>query len=78
MYAVSSAFTGGERFTTITPDDHGGYVYIATFMAMTYSTLTFITRCLVKRRMFGLDDWAVVVAQVHFTIQELYHAKEPF
>ncbi|KAF2817342.1 uncharacterized protein BDZ99DRAFT_431394 [Mytilinidion resinicola] len=61
-----STVSTSERFSTITPNDHGGYVYIATLMAMTYSTLAFIARCLVKRRMFGVDDWAVVVAQTLF------------
>ncbi|KAF2502798.1 hypothetical protein BU16DRAFT_19157 [Lophium mytilinum] len=62
---MSTVFAG-ERFSTITPDDHGGYVYIATLMAMTYSSLAFITRCFVKKRMFGAEDWAVAVAQILF------------
>ena len=59
-----AAVPAGDRFSTITPDDHGGLIYIATFMAFTYSSVTFVTRCFIKWNIFGMDDWAMVVAQV--------------
>ncbi|PSN71293.1 hypothetical protein BS50DRAFT_546564 [Corynespora cassiicola Philippines] len=59
----------GYRFATITPEDHRGVIYIATFLAFTYYNLTFLTRCFIKWHMFGLDDWAVVVAQIISIIQ---------
>ncbi len=54
----------GDRWATITPDDHRGIVYIVAFLACTYSTLTFLTRCFIKWHVFGLDDAAMAIAQV--------------
>ena len=56
----------GYRSATVTQEDHRGVIYIATFLAFTYYNLTFLTRCFIKWHMFGLEDWAVVVAQVGF------------
>ncbi|KAF2838844.1 hypothetical protein M501DRAFT_935163 [Patellaria atrata CBS 101060] len=54
----------GDRFATITSDDHGGIVWITSLLFMTYTLLTFATRCFIKWHMFGVDDWAMVAAQV--------------
>jgi len=62
--SVMAAVPAGDRFSTVTPDDHGGLIYIATFMAFTYSSVTFLTRCFIKWNLFGMDDWAMVAAQV--------------
>lgn len=64
-----AAVPAGDRFSTITPDDHGGLIYIATFMAFTYSSITFLTRCFIKWNIFGMDDWAMVAAQVFAGLQ---------
>lgn len=61
--------TAGNRFSTVTPDDHGGLIYIATFMAFTYSSVTFLTRCFIKWKIFGMDDWAIAAAQVFAGLQ---------
>ncbi|KAJ9669586.1 hypothetical protein H2201_000453 [Coniosporium apollinis] len=54
----------GERFSTITPDDHGGIIYITVFLALTYSILTLGARVGIKWNMLGDDDWAMGAAQV--------------
>ena len=63
----------GHRFSTVTPDDHGGLIYIAVFLALTYSSLTFLTRCYIKFRIFGLDDCAMLAAQVKDVLSEYSH-----
>lgn len=57
----------GERFSTITPDDHGGIIYITVFLALTYSILTLGARLGIKWNMLGDDDWAMGAAQVRCT-----------
>lgn len=54
----------GYRWARITPDDHSGTLYIVTFLGFTYSSLTFLTRLLIKWHMLGLDDLAMLAAQV--------------
>jgi hypothetical protein len=54
----------GYRWARITPDDHSGILYIITFLGFTYTSMTFLTRLLIKWRMLGLDDVAMLVAQV--------------
>ncbi|OCK81367.1 hypothetical protein K432DRAFT_450183 [Lepidopterella palustris CBS 459.81] len=61
---MSLPASGGDRFSTITPDDHGGLIYIATLMSLTYSLITFVARCFIKWKLFGVDDWAMAAAQV--------------
>ncbi|KAJ9633682.1 hypothetical protein H2201_008953 [Coniosporium apollinis] len=53
----------GERFSTITPDDHGGIIYITVLLALAYSILTLVARIGIKWSILGVDDWALVVAQ---------------
>lgn len=52
------------RWAVVTANDRAGVLYIITFLGFTYSGLTFITRGFIKWRVFGLDDAAIVVAQV--------------
>ncbi|KAF2472815.1 uncharacterized protein BDR25DRAFT_366028 [Lindgomyces ingoldianus] len=59
----------GYRFSTVTPDDHGGLIYIAAFLSFIYSSITFIARCFIKWRVFGFDDWAMMVAQIITVVQ---------
>ncbi|KAH7128600.1 hypothetical protein B0J11DRAFT_274837 [Dendryphion nanum] len=54
----------GHPFSTVTSDDHGGLIYIAVFLALTYSNITFFTRCYIKMNIFGFDDYAMLAAQV--------------
>ncbi|KAF2659603.1 hypothetical protein K491DRAFT_651059 [Lophiostoma macrostomum CBS 122681] len=61
--------TGGHRWSNITADDHSGIVYITAFVTFTYTNLAFLTRCCLKWRVFGLDDWTMCITQAAFTAQ---------
>lgn len=52
------------RWARITDDDQSGVLYIVTFLSFIYTSLTFLTRIFIKWRMLGLDDAAVLLAQV--------------
>ena len=54
----------GNRFTTITPDDYGGVVWIASILCAIYTFATVLLRFWVKRRNVGLDDWFSATATV--------------
>jgi hypothetical protein len=66
-----------QRFSTVTPDDHGAYIYIAAFLTVTYCSGTFIARCFIKRKVFGIDDWAACIGQASTPPQgaSAYHAQ---
>ncbi|KAF2713193.1 hypothetical protein K504DRAFT_530228 [Pleomassaria siparia CBS 279.74] len=66
---MSELIVSKYQFATVTSDDHGGIIYITAFLTFTYSALTFITRCAIKWRVFGLDDWATCVAQAISVVQ---------
>ncbi|KAM5469157.1 hypothetical protein MauCBS54593_004509 [Microsporum audouinii] len=55
-------FTGGDRFTTITPDDHGGILWVASIICAIYVFLSMGLRAYVKREFYGLDDLVALVA----------------
>lgn len=57
-------FLGGDRFATITPNDHGGVVWVASILCAIFSLSTFFLRCYTKRKYFGLDDWLAAAATV--------------
>ncbi|KAH7385411.1 hypothetical protein DE146DRAFT_621468 [Phaeosphaeria sp. MPI-PUGE-AT-0046c] len=59
----------GHRWATITPDDRSGVLYIIAFLSFTYSSITFLTRCFIKRHMLGIDDAANALAQVANLVQ---------
>lgn len=61
---MSATGEDGHRWANITPDDHSGTLYIVTFLGFTYTSLTFLTRVIVKWHVLGLDDVAMLVAQV--------------
>lgn len=61
MSAISQE---GHRWARITADDHSGTLYIVTFLGFTYTSLTFFARILIKWQLLGLDDAAMLVAQV--------------
>ncbi|CAI9634084.1 unnamed protein product [Alternaria burnsii] len=66
---MSAAVQDGYRWARITPDDHSGILYIVTFLAFTYTSLTFFTRIFIRWRMLGLDDAAMLIAQITNVIQ---------
>lgn len=53
-----------HRWAHVTPNDHSGALYIITFVGFTYGGLTFLTRLMIKWHVLGLDDLAMLVAQV--------------
>lgn len=61
---MSEHTEAGHRWATVTPGDRSGILYIITFLSFTYSSITFLTRCLIKRHMLGIDDVANTLAQV--------------
>ncbi|KAF3480394.1 uncharacterized protein GIQ15_05741 [Arthroderma uncinatum] len=57
-------FTGGDRFATITPDDHGGILWVASTVCAIYVLLCLGLRMYVKREFYGLDDLLALLATV--------------
>lgn len=53
-----------DRFSPISPDDHAGYLWIATLLAAIYSLLSILVRAYVKRDCLGADDWICAAATV--------------
>ena len=62
---------GGYRWAVNTSDDRSGTLYIFTFLGFTYSSFTFLTRLYIKWHMLGLDDAAMLAAQV-LTLKSIY------
>lgn len=58
----------GQRWATVTPDDKSAIIYIATFLAFTYSSLTLLVRCGIKWRIIGYDDWVILLAKVWLSL----------
>lgn len=52
------------RWADITDGDQSGVLYIVTFLSFTYTSLTFLARIFIKWRVLGLDDAAMLLAQV--------------
>lgn len=63
-------FTGGDRFTTITPDDHGGILWVASIICAIYVFLSMGLRAYVKREFYGLDDLVALVATVRLPFSQ--------
>ena len=57
------------RWADITDDDQSGVLYIVTFLSFTYTSLTFLARIFIKWRVLGLDDAAMLLAQVANLVQ---------
>ncbi|KAJ9644849.1 hypothetical protein H2204_001311 [Knufia peltigerae] len=53
-----------SRFSPITPDDHGGSVWIAASLCLIYSVITFGLRAHLRRKTHGLDDYLAFAATV--------------
>lgn len=57
------------RWADITDGDQSGVLYIVTFLSFTYTSLTFLARIFIKWRVLGLDDAAMLLAQVANLVQ---------
>lgn len=53
-----------NRFSPITPDDQAGSVWITALLCLIYSVLVLIVRVILRRKVFGPDDWLVGGATV--------------
>lgn len=61
---MSDSLHTGYRWSNITPEDHSGILYIVTFLGFIYTSFAFFTRVVIKWRILGLDDGAMLIAQV--------------
>lgn len=56
--------TQGNRFAGYTPDNHSAGLWICSILGLIYTTLTFGIRFFIKRSVFGIDDWTILVGTV--------------
>ncbi|OCL13909.1 hypothetical protein AOQ84DRAFT_385085 [Glonium stellatum] len=54
----------GNRFATVTPDDHSAWIWLATLLALAHSLCFLAFRALVKRGRFVIDDGILVAGYV--------------
>lgn len=57
----------GDRFSPISSDDHAGYIWIVSTVALAYSLMATIVRVFIKARLFGTDDYLLVASTVSAT-----------
>lgn len=55
---------GENRFSEYTDQNHSAIVWIWALLTLTYMTIVFILRCLIKRKKYSLDDLLVAFATV--------------
>lgn len=58
------AVSTGNRFSTLTPDDHGGIIWTFALYSTVCSFLALGVRCYIKHNNFGKDDMLCVIATV--------------
>lgn len=56
--------SSGNRFSTLTPDDHGGIIWTVSLIGAVYSFLMLGARFYIKRNNIGIDDVFCVTATV--------------
>lgn len=61
---MSHLATAGDRWTIVTPTDRSGVLYIVMVLGFIYTNLVLVTRVVIKWRILGLDDGAMLIAQV--------------
>jgi hypothetical protein len=54
----------GNRFSPVTPDDQAGSVWITSLLCLIYSVIVLVVRVILRRKVFGTDDWLVAGATV--------------
>lgn len=64
MMDTSPLLDDSRRFSPIHPDDHAGYVWIATLVGLVYSLLAAGGRARVKWGMYAVDDYLAGIATV--------------
>jgi hypothetical protein len=64
-YSIMSYLAAaGNRWTIVAPTDRSGILYIVLVLGFIYTNLVLVTRVLIKWRILGLDDAAMLIAQV--------------
>lgn len=53
-----------NRFAPITPDNESGSIWIATLLCLVYSFITLSTRAWLRQKMYGFDDYLILLAFV--------------
>lgn len=71
MHPVLVINDDSSRFSTITPSDHAGYIWIATILATIYTILSSLLRAYVKWRMYGWDDSILALATLAYLAQAI-------
>lgn len=61
---MSHLAIAGDRWTIVTPTDRSGILYIVMILGFVYTILVLVTRVVIKWRILGLDDGAMLIAQV--------------
>ena len=61
---MSQLATAGDRWAVVTPTDRSGILYIVMVLGFIYTNLVLVTRVVIKWRILGLDDGAMLIAQV--------------
>jgi hypothetical protein len=61
---MSHLATAGDLWTIVTPTDRSGILYIVMVLGFIYTNLVLVTRVVIKWRILGLDDGAMLIAQV--------------
>lgn len=53
-----------NRWANLTPENRSGALYVVAFLTLTYSCCMFLARIYIKWHKSGVDDVAMLVAQV--------------
>ena len=61
---MSHLATAGDRWTIVTPTNRSGILYIVMVLGFIYTNLVLVTRVVIKWHILGLDDGAMLIAQV--------------
>jgi hypothetical protein len=61
---MSDLANAGYRWTAVTPADRSGILYIVTVLSSIYTSIVFVTRVVIRWHILGLDDGAMLIAQV--------------
>lgn len=61
---MADTASDGNRFAPITADNHSGSLWIATLVCLVYSFITVATRGWLRLKMYGMDDFLILLSFV--------------
>jgi len=64
---MTSNDNGGVRFSTITPEDHSAWIWLAVLHSFCYSICFLGFRIIIKLHRYGFDDMLLAMAYVSIT-----------